>query len=179
MTTPEELYRRYLDGDQPAFEELVVLFRRPVTGFIWRFLADEHSAEDVAQDVFVTVLEKPHYRFSGSFRAWLFGIARHKAIDYIRRHRRTLPLSELTDRPDGAPGPEETVLASERRRQVNDLLLQLKDDRRLALLLTAGEGLSYEETAAVLHKTPDQIRNLCHRGRQQLRQAMKEVSDDD
>lgn len=179
MATPEEVYRAFLDGDEAAFEELIRQFRQPVTAFIRRFVPDPDAAQDVAQDVFVEVLEKRNFRFASGLRSWLFAIARHKAIDYIRKHKRVMPLEDLPAAADHRPGPEEEVIARERRERAKRALEQLKDDRRLALVLTAAEGLSYEEAAAVLHKTPDQIKNLCYRGRQQLRQAMKEVGEDD
>ncbi len=178
MKTAEELFFDFLQGDQHAFEELVYRFREPLTAFLYRILLNRETAQDVAQDVFVEVLEKKGFRPKGAFRSWLFAIARHKAIDYIRKNRRTMLFDDV-EHLDHTVGPEEQILAVERRERAGAALRQLKDDRRMALLLTAAEGLSYEEAAEVLHKTPDQIRNLCYRGRQQLRQMMKEVDGGD
>lgn len=174
MTDP---YSAFLNGDAHAFEELVCLYRHPLTAFLQRFVSDYDTAEDLAADVFVVILEHKGYRPKGSFRAWLFAIARHKAIDYIRKHRHLLPLESAEHLPDRQTDPESLVLARERRTAARKALEQLKNDRRMALLLTSQEGLSYEEAAAVMHKTPSQIRNLCHRARQQLRSSAKEVFD--
>lgn len=173
MKTAESLFGDFLKGDQQAFEELVYRFREPITAFIYRILPNRETAQDLAQDVFVEVLEKRGFRLEGGFRPWLFAIARNKTIDYIRKNRRTMPLGDV-EYTDLSPGPEEQVLARERRERAKAALRQLKDERRMALWLTAAEGLSYEEAGAVLHKTADQIRNLCYRGRQQLRETMKE-----
>ncbi len=175
MTT--DLYNAFLDGDEYAFEELVRTYRHPLTAFLQRFVSDYDTAEDLAADVFVIVLEQKKYRPKGSFRAWLFAIARHKAIDYIRKHRKLLPLESAEDVSGGQDEPEKLLLARERRTAAREAIGRLKDDRRMALLLTSQAGLSYEEAAAVMHKTPMQIRNLCYRGRQQLRSSAKEVFD--
>lgn len=175
MTT--DLYNAFLDGDEQAFEELVRTYRHPLTTFLQRFVSDYDTAEDLAADVFVIVLEQKSYRPKGSFRAWLFAIARHKAIDYIRKHRKLLPLETAEQLPDSQSNPEKALLARERRTAAREAINRLKDDRRMALLLTSQEGLSYEEAALVMHKTPMQIRNLCYRGRQQLRSSAKEVFD--
>lgn len=175
MTT--DLYAAFLQGDSRAFEELVYTYRHQLTAFLQRFVLDYHTAEDLAADVFVVVLERKGYQPKGSFRAWLFAVARHKAIDYIRKNRNLTTLDAAENLLDGQGEPEKLLLKRERQIAAREALARLKDDRRMALLLTTQEGLSYEEAAAVMHKTPTQIRNLCHRAREQLRNSAKEVFD--
>ena len=170
-----DLYAAFLQGDTDAFEQLVYTYRHSLIAFLQRFVSDYDMAEDLAADVFVVILERKGYQPKGSFRSWLFAIARHKAIDYIRKKRSFLTLENADDLPDGQGEPEKLLLAHERREAVRKALASLKDDRRMALLLTTQEGLSYEEAAVAMHKTPTQIRNLCHRAREQLRNSTKEV----
>ncbi len=170
-----DLYAAFLQGDTDAFEQLVYTYRRSLIAFLQRFVSDYDIAEDLAADVFVVILERKGYQPKGSFRSWLFAIARHKAIDYIRKNRNFLTLENADDLPNGQGEPEKLLLARERQEAVRKALASLKDDRRMALLLTTQEGLSYEEAAAAMHKTPTQIRNLCHRAREQLRNSTKEV----
>ena len=173
MTRSEEVYRRFTQGDDRAFEELVIEYRTPITVFVRRFVNSESVAEDVAQDVFVELLEKRGFRYKSSLRSYLFAIARHKAIDYLRRHHREM-VSDETVEFVTAETPETALLAWEKRELLKETLAQLKDDRRLALLLTAAEGLSYDEAAEALHTTPKRIKNLCYRARQQLHRAVQE-----
>lgn len=173
----EELYVAFLNGDKEAFAELVHRYREPLTAFIRRFVLDYDTAEDLAADVFVEVLEKRNYRFASAFRSWLFSIARHKAIDHIRKHRREYPLEDAEPFAGRTPGPEEALLSAERREAAAAAIRELKDDRRMALLLTAAEGMTYEEAAAVLHKTPRQIKNLCYRARQFIRQEVEQYEN--
>ena len=65
--------------------------------------------------------------------------------------------------------PESRLLAAERRREVEEAWNGLKEEYRMAVFLTAVEGLSYEEAARVMEKSVRQIRDYCRRGRQQLR----------
>ncbi len=172
-----DLYTAFLQGDAHAFEQLVCTYRHSLTAFLQRFVSDYDTAEDLAADVFVVILERKGYQPKGSFRSWLFAVARHKAIDYIRKNRNLLTLENAENLPTKQGEPETVLLERERNRAIQKALSDLKDDRRMALLLTAQEGLSYEEAAAAMHKTPIQIRNLCHRAREQLRNSTKEVFD--
>ncbi len=171
----DKLYKEFLEGDQRAFEELVRMYRESIIRFLRRFLPGEDEAEDVAADVFVVVLEKKRYRGEGCFSSWLYAIARNKAIDHIRRCRRLVPLEEAEQLPHPTGSAEDAVIATERREEMRAALKVLKADYRMALLLTTEEGLSYEEAAAALKKTPTQIRNLCYRARLQLRNTVKEA----
>ena len=171
----DKLYKAFLDGDQCAFEELVREYREPVTCFLRRFLRDDDAVEDVAADVFVVVLEKKRYRGEGNFRSWLYTIARNKAVDHIRRCKRLVPLEEAEQLPHPKGSAEDMVIAREQRETMRETLKDLKDDYRMALLLTAEEGLSYEDAAAAMKKSPTQIRNLCYRARLQLRNSVKEA----
>ncbi len=171
----DKLYNEFLDGDLQAFEKLVKEYREPVTRFVRHFLTDIDAVDDIVADVFVVVLEKKRYRGYGSFRSWLFAIARNKAIDYIRKRKRLLPLEEAEQVHHPKGSAEEQVLEREQWETIRTALKWLKDDYRMALLLTAEEGLSYEDAAAVMKKSPTQIRNLCYRARLQLRNSIKEA----
>ncbi|MCR5485088.1 MAG: RNA polymerase subunit sigma-24, partial [Clostridiales bacterium] len=78
-------YRRFLEGDNDAFTEIVKLYRENLIFFINRYVHDLDSAEDISEDVFVELLVHKHrYNFKTSFKTYLFSIARHKAIDHVR-----------------------------------------------------------------------------------------------
>ncbi len=164
----EEDYRLYLQGDGEAFSRIVRIYRAPVTAFIGRMLGGSDEAEDLAADVFVELLEHPgRYRFQSSLKTYLLAVAHHRTVDYLRKSSR--------QRPDCLPAipqpeePESRLLAAEHRREVEAAWSSLKAEYRMAVYLTAVEGLSYEEAARVMKKSVRQIRDYCRRGRQQLR----------
>lgn len=88
-----ELIRRVQAGDRGAVDDLYERFRRPAFALARRVLADDTLAEDVLQDVFLTVWKDPFAFDSarGSFGSWLLAMVHHKAVDAVRReesHRR-------------------------------------------------------------------------------------------
>ena len=85
-----ELYMRYREGDERAFDELVLSVKDGLIYYVNRYVKDIHTAEDISEDVFVSLLMHPK-RFSGdsSVKTYLYTIGRNKAIDRLRRNRRT------------------------------------------------------------------------------------------
>ena len=168
-------YRRFIDGDKSAFEEIVDLYREPLIFFIYRYTGDLETAEDLAEDVFVELIIHPdRYRFRSSLRTYIFTIGRNKAVDYIRKHSRlTLvgeeSLEELTD----LESLEDHVVRSEEMRQLSRALGQVSEDYRMALHLVYLADLSYDEAGAVMKKSRKQVENLVYRGKNAVRAVLE------
>jgi len=85
MNDEAEEIREYLSGNMGAFHRLYARYERPLFFYIRSMLRHEQTAEDVFQDVWVSVLKKlSGFSFKGEFRNWLFTIAHHKVIDRVR-----------------------------------------------------------------------------------------------
>ena len=82
-----DLLRRVRAGEREAVDGLYDRFRRPAFALARRILADDVLAEDVLQDVFLTVWRDPGAfdRSRGSFASWLLAMVHHKAVDVVRR----------------------------------------------------------------------------------------------
>jgi RNA polymerase sigma-70 factor, ECF subfamily len=138
------------------------------------------SADDVAQDVCLTVLtDLPRYRRQGgAFLAWVYGIAAHKVVDAHRAVTRS-KLVLVADAPEQdaaelgrVEGPERRALRGETAAELGRLLEVLPSRQREMLILRVVHGLSAEETATVLGATPGAVRLAQHRALVRLRQAM-------
>ena len=173
-------YRRYLDGDEDAFGEIVKEYFDNLVFFVDRYVEDPCVAEDIALDVFTQLVVNRHrYNFRVSLKTYLFMMGRSRALDYIRRRKRlnTVALSEVEEIADGGQSLEEKILADQRKRAVNAALGQLEEEMRLAVHLVYFEGLCAEEVAAVLKKNRKQIYNLLYRAKNRLRTIL--VTDDE
>lgn len=170
-------YRRYLDGDEQAFDELIRLYYDGLIFFIQRTVHDQMLAEDLAEDCFVELIVHPHrYNFRTPLKTYLYAIAHHKSVDAVRKkiRRRTDPLEECTDLPpDTSPTPEQALLFSERDKALHRALEQLHAEYREVLHLLYFEELSYEDAARVMRKNKKQIENLAYRGRKALRTELE------
>lgn len=165
-------YRRYLDGDEAAFDEILSLYRDNLTFFINRYVHDLDAAEDLAIDTFMyLIVHRFRYNFRTPLKTYLFMIGRSRALDYIK-HRKKLTMVELSEAEREIPqGPtlEELILLDERKQQLNRAMEQLPEEMQLALHLVYFEDLSYEDTARVMKKNRKQVANLLYRAKEKLR----------
>jgi len=121
-----------------------------VYGAALGILRNRTLAEEVAQDVFVAMWTRPgaYDMLRGPLRAWLIGLARHKAIDAVRREERVRAKARLLSSEAGAV----TIRAEafdevERTADVRAALARLPQDKRTALELAYFGGLTYREVA--------------------------------
>lgn len=177
-----EMLRAAVAGDPIAVATLLGRIHPQVQRFCRARLGRREttmgSADDVAQDVCMAVLAVlPDYRFAGvSFRAFVFGIARHKIADAFRAMARNRcdAVEELPERISTDHGPEQMVLEAERNGRLEELLSVLGPRQVEILTLRIAVGLSAEETAATLDSTPGAVRVAQHRALQRLRRELED-----
>lgn len=166
-------------GSQAAFDELHRRHHRQLSAFVFHLLGGRHRHEDteeIVQDAFARAFAGVREReFVGSFRAWLFVIARNRAFDLKRSEQARVA---LTDAPGaGAPRArpaDEPEPAAESREDLAWLVRaigELPERQRSALLLRELGGLSHEEIAGSLETTAGSVRQLIGRGRDGVRRA--------
>ena len=171
--TDEELYRRYLDGDETGLSQLMEKYGDALTLYIDGYLGDIHEAEDLMIEVFSYLLtRRPRIR-DGGLRAYLYKAARHMALRHKSRRRAVFSLENLTEEPEGETLIEEVVKSRELSHILHLCMGQLHTDYREALYLTYFEELSYAEAAEVMEKNIKQITNMIYRGKQSLRELLK------
>ena len=165
-------YRRFLDGDESAFDEIIKELFRSLVFFIDRYVHDIHTAEDIAIDTFSDlVVYKHRYNFKVTLKTYLFMIGRSRALDYIK-HRKVIDILELNEAnnfPLDERALEEIVLADEKKRVVNAAVAKLPEDMRVVIHLIYFEEMTYDEAAKVMKKNCKQVDNLLYRAKKELR----------
>lgn len=165
-------YRRYLDGDEAAFDELLQQYRDNLTLFINRYVHDLDTAEDLAIDTFLyLILHKHRYNFKTPLKTYLFMIGRCRALDYLKHRKKLImvELSQVEHELSEGPTPEEMLLLDERKLALYRALYQLPEPMQTAVHLVYFEDLSYEDAAKVMKKNKKQIANLLYRAKEKLR----------
>ena len=148
-----DLLRQVAGGDIRALETLYHALRVRVFAVALAVTGDRGMAEDVMQDTFVRVYSSaPGYRPEGKARAWVLMIARHLALDAVRRRARE-PTSVMADR-SAAPGGEPDEL----RLDLVNALLQLGMVDRQIVVLHDMAGLTHAEIAAELQVPAGTVR---------------------
>ena len=177
MEQDAKIYRRFLDGDQTAFAEIIEAYRDPVTFFIQRYVHDICIAEDLAADVFMQLVVSPQkYNFKSSLKTYLFVMARSRALDYLRRQKRhpSVPLEDAAEALADTQDLEEHVLRNEEKRRLHEAIGQLPEPQQIAVHLVYFEDYSYDDAARIMKKTRKQIDNLLYRAKQALRSLLGE-----
>ncbi len=165
-------YRRFLDGDEAAFDLIIREYREPLIFFVSRYVHDMSAAEDIAIDVFMYILVHPkRYNFKSSLKTYLFMLGRSRAIDFLRKQKRLAPLEEASLSEDYV-SLESIILADQRKRAVNEAIAKLGTDMQIAVHLVYFEELSYEEAARVMKKSKKQVDNSLYRARKELRSIL-------
>jgi RNA polymerase sigma-70 factor, ECF subfamily len=169
----EAMVRDARAGDTDALGQLYDTYRDRVARFATGRLGDAEKAEDVTSETFEAVLRNLRfYRPGTDFEAWLFTIAHRRVTDVFRRRsrRREVALDETVQAAVG--GPEEAVLAAERRAEVAGAFRRLRADQQEVLALRVLGGLSATQVGEVLGKSEGAVRVAQHRALRSLREAM-------
>lgn len=165
-------YRRFLDGDESAFDDIMKELFDNLVFFIDRYVHDVHAAEDIAIDTFSDlVVNRRRYNFKVTLKTYVFMLGRSRALNYIK-HRKKLTFEELSEAEnisDEREILEESVLTDELKRTVNDALGELPEEMHTAVHLVYFEELTYEEAAKVMKKSRKQVDNLLYRAKKELR----------
>lgn len=176
----EPLVRRAQAGDQDALTGLLQRYRDPVFAFVYRLLGGHLTAEDVAQETFVRAFQNlRRFRFQpgARFSTWLFQLARHAALDELRRQRRhpTTHLEDVTREPPDQGTDAATQMI---HRELGDAIARavavLPEDQRAALVLTEYHGQSAAEVARVLGCSVRGAESRLFRARQTVREILSQ-----
>jgi RNA polymerase sigma-70 factor (ECF subfamily) len=162
---------RHAITDVEAFAEL---YHRHLTR-VYRYHAahtgNVRDAEDLTSQTFMAALEGIRsFRGTGSFAAWIMGIASKKRLMFFRGSRTEIPLEAALQYPSPEPPTDK---AAQQRLQIESLsraLRQISPDRSEAIALTFFGGLSHAEAGRVLNKSEAAVKMLVSRGLQDLRE---------
>jgi len=178
------LLRRLRARDERAFEEVVVLYRDRVFGLILRMVGNREEAEDLAQEVFITVLKSiDSFRGEAKFSTWLYRIAANHTknrMKYLQRraYKATSEYDEAAERAverGEAPSatrafnPEAAMAGAQLDRVMQGAIAELDEDHRELVVLRDMEELSYEEIVDITGLNEGTVKSRLHRARSALK----------
>jgi len=181
------LLRRLRDRDERAFRELVNDHRDRVFNITYRMLGNRHEAEDVAQEVFITVFKTIEtFREESKFSTWLYRVTVNHCknrIKYLaRRHDRDRDeLDETSQQQNGAvtgapvraKHPDKALESAQMEKLLQEAIASLDDDQRAVVILRDVEDLSIEEICEITGLPDGTVKSRLHRARLVLRKKMQ------
>ncbi len=182
MSTDKELVRAAQEGDPASFRELVTRYEGKVYRLASRMVRDPQDAEDVLQETFINVYRHlDTFRGDSEFSTWIYRIATNASLMKLRSAKPTLSLDDASDTEaeefprelaDWSGAPEEMLLNSEIRAEMDAALAQLPETLRSVFVLRDVQGLSIAETARVLDISVPNVKTRLHRARLALREEL-------
>jgi len=181
-----ELMLRVKDGDSPSFALLLEKHRSPVMHFLCRMVQDYAVSEELAQEVFLRVYRsRQSYEPTARFTTWLFRIATHLALNWLRdgKHERgqerlddtsgTLPGRQVCD---WRPSIEQRLVYEARLEEVRQAVAGLPAKQRAAVLMHKYEEMEYTQIARVLGCSESAVKSLLFRAYETLRARLAHMA---
>ena len=165
-------YRRFLDGDDEAFVEIIRDYKDGLILYLNGYVSNIFVAEDLMEETFVKIVtKKPKFADKYTFKTWLYTIGRHVAVDHLRHSKKwsNLPLEDMENHLAEAECVERAYLRQEQRITLHRAMQTLKPEYRQVLYLTYFEGFTNSEAAHAMKRSNRQIENLLYRAKQSLR----------
>lgn len=168
-------------GDKDAFAKLVEKYQRPVFSVCYRMLGTATAAEDAAQEAFIRAyLALDRYDPNRSFATWLLSIASNYSIDQLRKKKVTILSMDNENYswlapPDPGPSPEKAALEKEKQALVQEILSDLPETDRAAIILQFWHDYSYDEIAESLNLSTSAVKSRLFRARRIMAEKWQEM----
>lgn len=159
--------------DPAAFAALYERYQPEILRFVMSKVSDAHLAEDITSQVFLRAMRGMATYEAGSFRGWLYQIARNAVVDSYRRQRFDLNGEPLAAMADPEPGPLALLEAQEAREELAKVLGQLADTQRQVITLRLG-GATGQEIADTLGMSLGAVKSAQFRAFERIRVLMGE-----
>lgn len=186
------LVRRLKAGDERAFAEMVATYQDRIFGLVYRMLGNRQEAEDVAQEVFISVYRAiGNYRGEGKLYTWLYRIASNTTKNRLKylKGRNFFRASDIDETPaahvagrDGGPvhslqaqvpGPEATVQGNRLEQAIQIELGNLEPEHRLLIVLRDIQGLTYQDIINITGLAEGTVKSRLHRARVALKKRLE------
>ncbi|MEE1284762.1 MAG: RNA polymerase sigma factor [Acutalibacteraceae bacterium] len=176
MDNGAESYRRFLQGDDTAFVEIIRDYKDGLILYLNGFVNNILTAEELTEDVFFKlVTKKPRFNEKSSFKTWLYTIGRNTAVDYLRRNSKQKEVSaeEIREIEDERLSLEQSYIKQERLLLIHRTLEKLKPEYKQVLWLVYFEDFSQKETAKIMKKSVHSVETLVYRARLALKAELE------
>ena len=180
----EQLMSLFQGGDENAYIELVNRYKDKLINFIFNYLGDLESSEDVVQETMIKLYQKKHYyKEIAKFSTWLYTIAKNLANTELRKRkqRKTTLLSQFSkddktyDLPSNDPEPGQEIQTDIVNKIIRDAVDQLSEKFKIVIVLRDFQGLSYEDISEIINVPIGTVKSRINRARLQLQVELKHL----
>lgn len=170
----KKIYNEYLNGEKGAFELLYNKYKEKIQYFVYNIVKDYQKAEDITQDVFIYVMQN-RIKEGYTFKYYIYLVAKSRAYNQVNMEKRRTEINDkyiLNETDQVGQDVAEIITNNEKKKELMDAINMLDDRYKNAIYLVKIEELTYEETATILGESVQNIKNLIHRGKIDLRKIL-------
>jgi RNA polymerase sigma-70 factor, ECF subfamily len=184
MVQTEEAIRRFLDGEEAAFSQIVRQWERKVFNLAWRMLGNREDAQDIVQETFLSIYKSiRNLRDTSSFSTWLYKIT----LNHCRARRKSRSssffssevVSEQGEEGEGiqyvVPSTQSASESFEALDAIRKAMADLSEEHRIAIVLKEYVGLSLEELADVMNCPLSTAKSRLYHGLRGVQRNLKRM----
>lgn len=177
--TDIELYKQFLKGDKEAFNSLMIRHRKSLIYFIVNYVKNIEVAEDIAQDAFLyMIINKVEYDFKCSFKTYLYTIARSRALNYLKREKRTISLQDIEiNNIKFDEDIESNLINKEEKQYLTKNINKLKKEYQIVIYLFYFQEFKYKEICKILNQSMSKTKMSIHRAKKAIEKIWEEARD--
>lgn len=156
-----EMIEKIVHGCSEYFEILMKKYESKVINLVYNLIKNKESAEDITQDVFITVYYKLYlFNKKSSLSTWIYKIAYNKSIDFIRKNKKKdIVNSDIVPLTTEFMSPEHNLELSETKLSIKNFVSSLKDvDKRILTLRCSDDNLTFNDIAVILDMSESNVK---------------------
>ena len=180
----EDLIKRFQDGDEQAYVELVNRYRDRLMNFVYRFTSDSEQSEDIVQETLIKLYTHKHYyKKIAKFSTWIYTIAANYAKTELRKkkNRKITNLSQMSsdekdyDLPAVQPETDQIIESEYLEKRIQAAINTLPLHFKTVVVLRDVQELSYEEISNIVEVPLGTVKSRINRARLQLQKELKDL----
>jgi len=169
----ESSYRRFLQEDPEALEELIRTYSDALVRYAFCYVKNSAAAEDIMEEAFVcALLRRKQLAHPDQLKAYLYKTVRNRSVDYLRCHRREVPICDV-EHILVCPDAESAVVRGWQNTVLYARMQSLPAQYREVLELSCFEDFSVDQICRIMDKRPKQVYNLLARAKVALRTLLE------
>lgn len=173
-----EIMQKTADGDREAFNALMKKYKQMVYSVCYGFVKNSSDAEDISQDVFLSVYKNStHFKYKSKVSTWIYRIAVNRSLNYTRKKKLISLFGVKPEEKIISPAGRNTeadfnLEKSEKAEIIRKALNRLPKNQRIAFTLSTVEGISYKIIAEIMKCSVSAVESRIHRAKMNLQKKL-------
>ena len=175
----EALVLLIINGNEDAFSELISRYTNMLYSVVCNMISDHFTAEDIVQETFIDgYFQLSRLKDPSKFASWLYGIAKHKALRYITRHKPTASIDDLSEKLySNNTSPENRLLRKEKQQRIKTAIDSLSEKNKIVFVMHYLQNKSVSQIANKLCVSEGTVKSRLYEARNKLKGELQGMNE--